>query len=97
MSAPVTFTLPGKVWGDCLDPDCSTMQAELGLPEPTVTRRGRGYRYTYTDVPHEIADDLRLFLWDVVSMRAGGEDYEGAGYAARKAAEALGEVLGVEA
>jgi hypothetical protein len=72
----VSFSLPGIVWGDALDPDASTMQAELGLPEPERRKIGRGAQYRYELVPLEVARELRLHLLDLADCRGGQEGDE---------------------
>jgi hypothetical protein len=58
----LTITLPGVAYYECFDPLASGMAAELGLPEPTMTRAGKGWRFSYEGVASEqaraVADHL---------------------------------------
>jgi hypothetical protein len=64
----VTFTVPGSVWLDALDPLATEMQADLGLPEPTSRKVGHGRQYTYDRVPWDVAEELADYLIDRAAM-----------------------------
>lgn len=64
MEAKVKVAVPGRVWEDYLDPHCSAMQAELGLPEPRRVSAGKGWRAVYGELPTEQALDLAGYLRD---------------------------------
>jgi hypothetical protein len=70
----IDFALPGKVWDDYLNPDCSSMQAELeedGLPKPERKRAGKGERYVYRGVPLEVAEYVAEYLASRAEMLLG--------------------------
>jgi hypothetical protein len=60
--------IPGRVWYDALDPNASGMQAELGLSEPTMVKRGKGTTFRYADVPSETALEIAEYIGDRGSM-----------------------------
>lgn len=60
----IDLTIPGRVWGDCLDPAATDMQAALGLPAPTHRRRGRGWSAIYLNVPTDAARELAEYMRD---------------------------------
>jgi hypothetical protein len=63
--------IPGRVWWDALDPNASGMQAELGLSEPTMVKRGKGMTFRYEDVPSETALEIAEYIGDRGSMLLG--------------------------
>lgn len=58
----LTISIPGVAYYECFDPNASSMASEIGLPEPKVTKVGKGHRFTYEDVTREqaleVADHL---------------------------------------
>lgn len=60
----VKVAVPGRVWEDFLDPLCSGMQAELGLPQPKRVTAGKGWRAVYEAVPTEVARELADYLYE---------------------------------
>lgn len=50
---PTTLTVSGKTYYACMDPLCSDMAKEVGLPEATASRRGKGTRWTYANLTSE--------------------------------------------
>jgi hypothetical protein len=67
----VTVSMPGRVWDDFLNPDVSTMQAELGLPEPQRVKIGKGLQVVYYDVPRPVAMEVADYLWSRGDMLIG--------------------------
>lgn len=72
----MVIKIAGVVWGDYLDPRATTMQEELGLPEPEWRRFGRGHQAVYEGVTNDVAADLAsylmeraLSLWDCDELR----------------------------
>jgi hypothetical protein len=66
----------GKTYGACCDPDCTGVPAELGLPEPTRTRRGRGYQYRYDNLTEWQRDEMLHNMWVVGTGFQMGDDNE---------------------
>lgn len=74
MTAAVSFTLSGKTYYACVDPGCSQVAAEIGLPVPTHRRVGRGDQFVWTDVPTDTALALHDHLVCVGEGFAYGDD-----------------------
>lgn len=53
----IELRVPGAVYYECLDPYATEYPREVGLPEPTVVRIGRGLQFRY-ELPREAALDL---------------------------------------
>lgn len=64
MHNTVTFTVPGSVWYDTLDPLTSGMEAEIGLPEPSRRKVGTGVQYIYEGVKLGAAEETADYLID---------------------------------
>lgn len=58
----IEVRIPGRVWEDALDPMTTAMQAELGLPQPSRQKKGRGWTAVYEQVPADVALELALYL-----------------------------------
>ncbi|NKR32232.1 hypothetical protein GS504_15890 [Rhodococcus hoagii] len=63
MPETLRVIVSGKTYDACLDPNATDVPAEYGLPEPTVTRFGRGHRHDYGDLPLPLVDRLLGHLW----------------------------------
>jgi hypothetical protein len=63
--------IPGRVWEDYLDPAASGMQADLGLPNPEVLRRGKGWTARYRDIDPAVAGELADYLDDRGNLLLG--------------------------
>lgn len=76
--AKIEIRVPGRVWDDYLDPNCSTMQVELGLDAvPQRWRKvGKGSQLIYSDVPLDIARELADYLNDRGRSLLGDEEPE---------------------
>jgi hypothetical protein len=74
----ITVVIPESVWDDFLSPDCSGMEAELGLTElradPFYRRRGTGGQRVYENVLRADALELAEYLYDRGDMLLG-QDY----------------------
>jgi hypothetical protein len=75
-SSSQTVTVPGKVWDDYLDPMVTPIAQEIGLPDYTQRRKGRGWQVVYAEVSPETARDLAGYLEDRAESLLWGSDDE---------------------
>ena len=52
------FKVPGAIYHFALSPKVSSHGKEVGWPEPTCRRMGRGWQYVYRDATPELIHDL---------------------------------------
>jgi hypothetical protein len=57
-----TISVPGSVYYDALDPLCSGMAAEIGLPTPTTQKRGKGTSFVYAGISFEQAEEVADYI-----------------------------------
>lgn len=83
----IDVAVPGAVYADYLDPNCSTMELELGLPPTTSRKRGRGWQFHYAGVPINRAEALADYLHDRAEVLLGQLDQDEGAHAHRRAIE----------
>lgn len=66
-----TLVVPGSIWYDALDPNATAMQKELGIPEPSERKQGRGVQFVYIDVTPVAARDLTGYLYERAELMLG--------------------------
>lgn len=98
------ITFPGSVYEDALDPGTSGMAKEIGLPEPKVIRRGRGYTCVYEGITEDQAREAADYVYSRADTLLGqgiDDPYDAEEKrlrntyrAAMKAADVIFEVVG---
>ena len=76
MDSAQTITVPGKVWDDYLDPMATPIAEQIGLPDYTQRRKGRGWQVIYPKVCPEAARNLAGYLEDRADAMLWGSDDE---------------------
>jgi len=72
----ITFSIPGVAYYECLDPRATEMESAIGLPEPVITRAGRGLRVTYENVSPALVRETGEHLHDMGHLWLANSDPE---------------------
>lgn len=82
--------IPGRVWDDYLDPNCTSMESEIGLTDFHTVKRGKGCTVVYTCAVDQ-AIELGQYLVDRGWTLLGQDEY---GEVHRAAIRAGQKILG---